>query len=140
MRTGGITTDSFPRADEIARFIARCASIKLPFKATAGLHHPLCGVHALTYAPDSARGSMFGFLNVFAAAVFAHVGLHESLLVEIVREQGVGAFRFTAGAMSWREHTASLDQVTTARRVLGISFGSCSFREPVDGLHELGLL
>ena len=44
VRTGGVTPDAFPSARRrSARFIARCAELSVPFKATAGLHHPLRG-------------------------------------------------------------------------------------------------
>ena len=43
--------DSFPRA--LAAFLCEAAARRIPFKATAGLHHPLRSSHALTYASDS---------------------------------------------------------------------------------------
>ena len=48
MRTGGVTADAFPSAREVGRFIARASELLVPFKATAGLHHPLCGNYPLT--------------------------------------------------------------------------------------------
>ena len=43
IRTGGVTADAFPSAREVGRFLARAAELIVPFKATAGLHHPVCG-------------------------------------------------------------------------------------------------
>jgi len=140
IRTGGVTTEAFPAAREIARFLVRAAELIVPFKATAGLHHPLCGTYPLTYADTPPHGRMFGFLNVFAAAVFAQAHVHERLLTELVDEERPDALRFTDDALSWREHTASTAQIARARASLGLSFGSCSFEEPVAGLRELGLL
>src|SRR5262249_38876805 len=68
IRTGGTPADAFPSPADVARFLSACIAARVPFKATAGLHHPVRGEHALTYAPDSAVGIMHGFLNVFVAA------------------------------------------------------------------------
>jgi hypothetical protein len=140
IRTGGITAQTFPSAREIGRFLARAAELYVPFKATAGLHHPLCGTHPLTYAEAAPQGRMFGFLNVFAAAVFAQAHVPERLLTELVDEERPDAIRFSDDALSWREHSATVAQIARARASLGLSFGSCSFEEPVAGLRELGLL
>src|SRR5215475_630379 len=51
VRTGGVTADAFPSSSELARFIKVCAQEDVPFKATAGLHHPLRSVNRMTYAP-----------------------------------------------------------------------------------------
>ncbi|MBW8769899.1 MAG: hypothetical protein JF589_09095 [Gemmatimonadetes bacterium] len=140
IRTGGVTPDAFPSAREIARFLSRAAELIVPFKATAGLHHPVCGTYPLTYAESPPRARMFGFLNVFAAAVFAQARMPERLLTELVDEEHADALRFSDEVLSWREHTATTAQIARARASLGLSFGSCSFEEPVAGLRELGLL
>src|SRR5260370_14786007 len=41
VRTGGLPPDAFPAPADLARWMSRCASAPLPFKATARLHHPL---------------------------------------------------------------------------------------------------
>jgi hypothetical protein len=112
----------------------------VPFKATAGLHHPLCGTFPLTYEEDAARARMFGFLNVFTAAVFAQARMPERHLIEVVDEERPEAFQFTDDQLVWRGHSATTVQIARARASLGLSFGSCSFEEPVAGLRELGLL
>jgi len=140
MRTGGVTADAFPSAREVGRFIARASELLVPFKATAGLHHPLCGNYPLTYDDGAPHARMFGFLNIFAAAVFAQSRASERVLTEIVDEGDVGAFRFSDDELAWRGHTVTARQVASARGSLGLAFGSCSFQEPADGLRELGLL
>ena len=139
-RTGGVTPDAFPAPEQLARFIARCAALRVPFKATAGLHHPVRASYRLTYAADAPVGVMYGFLNVFAAGAFARGGLPEPLLVEMLTESDPSAFQFTDAALSWRDHAISLADVANARADLALAFGSCSFREPVDDLRQLGLL
>jgi len=140
IRTGGVTEDAFPTSRQIARFVARAAELSVPFKASAGLHHPACGVHPLTYAEDAPRGRMFGFLNVFAAAAFAQSRMNERLLGELVEEEDLAALQFTDDLLSWRGHTLTAKQIASARASLGLSFGSCSFDEPVEGLRAAGLL
>jgi hypothetical protein len=139
-RTGGITTDAFPTAEALARFIVRCAEMGVAFKATAGLHHPLRAEHALTYAPDAPRGTMFGFLNVFGAAAFASAGMTEATIARVLEERDPSAFVFGDEALEWRGHQIALERLTAARASLAIAFGSCSFREPVDDLHRLHLI
>ena len=140
MRTGGVTADAFPSAREIGRFIARAAELFVPFKATAGLHHPVCGDYPLTYEEDAPNAHMFGFLNIFVAAVFAQLHTHERVLAEIVSEEEPTAFRFGEYGLEWRGRTATARQITSARSSLGLAFGSCSFQEPLDGLRAIGLL
>jgi hypothetical protein len=53
VRCGGQTV---PTVDELAAFIRACREAGVPFKATAGLHHPV------------RRGGEHGFLNLLAAA------------------------------------------------------------------------
>ena len=140
IRMGGITPAAFPTATQSARFIACCAEYGVAFKATAGLHHPLGGDYRLTYADDAPRAPMFGFLNMFVAAAFARQGMTELVMAELLGEREATAFRFTDDAIRWRDHSLALDDVIAARSSFAIAFGSCSFREPIDDLHQLGLL
>jgi hypothetical protein len=119
LRTGGVVPEAIPAPAGVAGFIAACVAAGVPFKATAGLHHPLRAERALSYEPDSPRASMHGFLNVFAAAVFARVGASAAELEALLLEEAT---------------------VAAARREFATSFGSCSFAEPVADLQELGLL
>lgn len=74
LRMGGIVAESFPAPDAVLRFLATCEKHRVPFKATAGLHHPLRGEFPLTYQPNCASGTMYGFLNVYFAALFLYAG------------------------------------------------------------------
>lgn len=140
VRTGGVTAEAFPSVDQLARFIVRCAELDLPFKATAGLHHPLRGERQLTYASDSPSATMFGFLNVFVAAAFARAGMKEGEIAQLLEEREPAALELTSDDVRWRGHTLSLDALRRTRSSFALSFGSCSFREPVDDLHHLALL
>lgn len=140
VRTGGVTADAFPRAGDLARFIVTCAGAGVAFKATAGLHHPLRATYRLTYDADSARGEMFGFVNVLLAAVFAREGLPTSAVAELLAERNPTAFRFRTDSVEWRDQRVGMDALAATRRALALSFGSCSFTEPIEELGALGLL
>jgi len=139
-RTGGITPDAFPTAIDLAHFIASCVQLEVPFKATAGLHHPLRGEQRLTYDNEAPTATMFGFLDVFVAAAFARSGAGEDMLVRLLEERDAAAFTFDGDVLRWRDRELSVTQVKAARRDVALSFGSCSFSEPVDDLHRLGVL
>lgn len=140
IRTGGVTADAIPPADDVARFLRACFAAGVGFKATAGLHHPLCGTRALTYAPDAPRGVMHGFLNLFLAAAFLHNGLTIRDAGELLALESPTDVVFADDALHWRDYVLSRDEVATIRRRFAVSFGSCSFTEPVDDLAGMGLL
>ncbi len=139
VRMGGVTAEAFPSCEDVTRFLTRAAERRVAFKATAGLHHPVRGEHALTYEKDSARAAMHGFLNVFVAAAFAWAGMGERV-GDVMREEDAGAFAFGADGLRWRDAKLTTAQVAAAREEFAISFGSCSFEEPVDDLRKLGIL
>jgi hypothetical protein len=113
VRCGGETV---PTVDELGRFLAACAEAAVPFKATAGLHHPL------------AADGRHGFLNVLAACAFGDAAALE------------GAVELDAEALRWRGCEAAADELERVRREQLVAIGSCSFFEPVDDLRELGIL
>lgn len=137
IRTGGVTPEVFPGPARIARFLEACAQTNTPFKATAGLHHPLRCYRALTYTAGGPSGWMYGFLNVFVAAVLVRKGVEiEPLLVA----ESADAFSFADDAITWSGHVATVEEIASARRDFAISFGSCSFEEPVADLKALKLI
>lgn len=137
IRTGGVKAEAIPSCEEVAAFILACAERKLPFKATAGLHHPVRGSYPLTYEPQAPRAVMHGFLNVLMAAAFAWHG--ERDIQPILADTDGSAFRFDDRA-AWRDNTLSFAEIEQARRDFMHSIGSCSFEEPVNELRQLGLL
>ena len=134
VRTGGVTPDAFPEAVELARFLRACAEAGVPFKATAGLHHPLRGEYRLTYEPGSPRGTMFGFLNLFLAAAFLREGMSESDTIRLLEERDPGSLRASAGGIEWRGRRLEAAAIRRAREEGIVAFGSCSFTEPVGEL------
>jgi hypothetical protein len=139
VRTGGTTADAFPASENLARFLAACVREQVPFKATAGLHHPLRGEYPLTYEPGSACGHMYGFLNVFLATSLLSAGVDEGEARRLLEEHDPRAVHFDQLTAAWQGHRIPLDRLLASRNLLK-SFGSCSFREPIDDLTALGLL
>ena len=119
IRTGGVTADAFPSVETIAAFIRECRDLHVPFKATAGLHHPL------------RSNTMHGFINVFMAAAIPDRA--EEVLLE-------HEFSFDDDGATWRDVRVSTDGIAKMRKTFAISFGSCSFEEPIADLKELGWL
>ena len=140
IRTGGITNDVFPSSRSLARFLETCWRERVPFKATAGLHHSIRSVYKLTYKPDSPEGMMFGFLNVFVASAFLVKGMDLSGVVEVLEEQSAAAFQFSEEGVSWRSQRLSVRDIDEARSTFSIGFGSCSFLEPLHDLRTLNLI
>jgi hypothetical protein len=137
LRTGGVTPDTIPSLESVASFITGCAERRLPFKATAGLHHPIRSMQRLTYDPDACSAMMHGFINVFLAAAFAWRG--DRQIQRILAETDTSAFRFDDRAY-WRDQSLSSEQIAESRREFAHSFGSCSFEEPIEDLRAIGWL
>ncbi|MCY7375641.1 MAG: hypothetical protein LH472_06675 [Pyrinomonadaceae bacterium] len=141
IRTGGVTPDAFPPVDKITRFMRLCLAANVPFKCTAGLHHPLRCQKTLTYEANAPTGRMNGFLNVFLAAAFLQQGYEPRLIHELLREERADNFQFRADGVLWRqEYFAHTTQLRFLREHGIISFGSCSFIEPIEDLQEMGIL
>jgi hypothetical protein len=140
VRTGALTPQGIPPADVLARFIRECADTGVPFKATAGLHHPLRSVRRLTYEQDSPSAVMHGFLNVFLAAAFAFWKMDVDQLTALLEDQAPASFVFDEQGAAWCGIRISSAEIVAARASFAVSFGSCSFEEPVEELRELGIM
>lgn len=145
-RTGGVVASAVPAPDVVARALWRAAYVDVPVKFTAGLHHALRGTYPLTYADDSPVGPMFGFVNVLLAVALARrlardVRMDETLaaatLVPLLTEQQGDALVFDAGHARWREVGFDVATLAETRAHGAMSFGSCSFDDPVDEIAQL---
>ncbi len=144
IRMGGTTPDAFPAAADVVRFLSQCAELDLVAKATAGLHHPLRGTFRLTYDEHAVAAPMFGFVNVFLAVALMAGGGSADEAVHLLREHDVQSVEVSEHSIVWRhEGRAYLFDRALLHRVrerMLVSFGSCSFLEPVDESRALGLL
>ncbi|HRS29142.1 MAG TPA: hypothetical protein P5255_12855 [Phycisphaerae bacterium] len=135
LRCGGSEPAAIPSAAQVATAIGACLSANVPLKFTAGLHQPVRCVAA-------ALGTrVHGFLNLFAAGILgASAELEYDDLVTIIEEEDVTQFSFSDDLFAWNGAKATVSEIAHARHRNVISFGSCSFDEPRDGLRELGYL
>ncbi|MEJ7624958.1 MAG: hypothetical protein WKF34_13275 [Pyrinomonadaceae bacterium] len=141
IRAGGITPDAFPSATEIIRFVRTCLGANVPFKATAGLHHPIRCFRPLTYDKAAPTGTMHGFLNLFLMSGFAREGYKPAFLDDVMEEEFEEVFQFDDQGVAWRDEFRLTTHQLAGLRETGIqSFGSCSFDEPVADLQKLGIL
>ncbi|MGK7371706.1 MAG: hypothetical protein ACNS64_15950 [Candidatus Halalkalibacterium sp. M3_1C_030] len=135
LRCGGTEAHMFPDVEEVAYCINACREHDISLKFTAGLHHPV------RHYNDSVQTKMHGFFNVFGGALlaFAH-DLGNNELEEILKEEDPDQFSFTEESFMWRDLSISADDIRELREVAIISFGSCSFEEPLEDLKSLKLL
>jgi hypothetical protein len=106
------------------------------------LHHPLRGVHRLTYEPDAPTCRMFGFLNVLLAAAAMADGARDVVVQQVLEETNPAALQVNDTHLAWHgpDDTVTMTRATLqqVRERMIASIGSCSFTEPVDESRALG--
>lgn len=132
LRCGGLDASAFPSSRRIAAVLCGSFNAGVPFKATAGLHHPLPRFDA------ALKVRMHGFINVFLAGVLVHArDLNAEQIQPLLDDDRAEHFTFDRRAASWRTLRATTAEITAARRDFVLSFGSCSFDEPCADLRRL---
>ncbi len=139
IRTGGVSLDAFPSTDAIIKFMRICIAANVPFKATAGLHHPIRCTKPLTYETKPPIGTMHGFFNLFLSACFLRQDLNNSFVHRLMNEFEGSNFEFGDEEIRWVDQSISANTVALVREKNAVSFGSCSFLEPIEDLQSLGL-
>ena len=149
LRCGGVVKEAFPTVEQIAAMIQTCVIAEVPMKFTAGLHHPI------RHFAEEYDEYMHGFINTFGAGIFATTfpkpnNLQEKyrmfiLLSHMIDDQNAENFSFTNNSLIWKvgddrdtEFEIDDEKIKTAREKSMISYGSCSFQEPIDDLSQLG--
>ena len=141
VRTGGLTPAAIPATPDLAAFLHACSRTDVPFKATAGLHHPVRSELPLDSTPGAPVALMHGFLNLFVAAALVKVrGLDERLTCLALDDRMEGSFRFSETQAGWHEHSVDAAELARVRESFALSFGCCSFEEPLNDLREMELL
>ena len=135
MRCGGIVPEAFPGVDKVASVLVACHTNKIPLKFTAGLHHPL------PHFDSSIETTMHGFVNIFGAGMLATIyDWKEAEVEEVLLDQDPSNFSFENGGFSWKEFRVSELELEKLRKNALLSYGSCSFEEPISDLKDLGWL
>ncbi len=134
LRTGGTEASAFPEPEVIAFAIMTCCEFDVPMKCTAGLHHPV------RHFNSEVSAVMHGFLNVFAAGIMAYTNnLDEAELLEVLNEEDPFEFAFSESGFTWNEIEVSNAEIKGSREGFMLSYGSCSFDEPVEDLKTMEL-
>jgi hypothetical protein len=136
IRLGGVTPESVPGVEVVAAFLSACMRERVAWKATAGLHHAVRSMRELT--PGGPQSSMHGFVNVFLAGALAYFGADEKAVIKTLSEEDTGAFQVDDDVLRWHDNTMIADQLEKVRSEFAISFGSCSFDEPVEDVKAMG--
>jgi hypothetical protein len=140
VRTGGVMPEAFPESRDLLQFLRAVVELAVPFKATAGLHHALRATYRLTYAENSPRGTMFGFLNLMLAVAFLRMGMDEAEVAQVLEEGDPDSIQADSAGIAWRGRHLDRTALSESRQMGMISFGSCSFTEPIEDLEAMGLL
>jgi hypothetical protein len=134
LRAGGLSAEAFPSNEQVASFLERCSAAKVPWKATAGLHHPR------RHWDETLKVWHHGFLNVFIAGILAQVhSLSESDLISILADCEWAHVQFAQDTIRWNQWSCTTAHVSACRTGVATTFGSCSFEEPTADLLALNL-
>ncbi len=66
--------------------------------------------------------------------------LGQDELVSVLGDGSLDSFGFTDRGVRYREYDLTTAQTEKSRRTFAVSFGSCSFDEPWEGLRKLCLV
>lgn len=132
IRCGGLEAKAFPSPAEVALFVQLAVREGVPFKATAGLHHPVRGFNA------ESGFTMHGFLNLLAAAAIAQSAPLEEVEALLACEDS-RQFAFDENGLRAGGRLIAVEQIAAMRRSAFVAYGSCSFREPVEDLQAMGV-
>jgi hypothetical protein len=149
LRCGGVIKEAFPSIEKVAAMIQACALNQVPMKFTAGLHHPL------RHFEEQYDCDMHGFVNVFGAGILAsnfEQPQHSQekyrmfiLLSHMIDDDNPENFSFDDSKLTWKvgddrdtRFEMNLEKIKDIRRNRAISYGSCSFEEPIGDLKQLG--
>lgn len=135
LRAGGTIKEQFPSSETISKIFLILKEFNVGFKATAGLHHPF------RYFDSNLETKVHGFLNLFSAAVLNYLyTLEFEDLFSLLEDAEKKDFVFSDNYIAYKNWEIDSDSISKARREFAFSYGSCSFKEPVDDLKTFQLL
>ena len=135
IRCGGVEAHHFPSVQQVAFMLQKARKYNVAVKGTAGLHQPV------RHYSESVQTKMHGFFNVFGGAMLGYANdLNTEELEEILSEEDAEQFVFTDEFLRWKDYQVTTNEIKELRKSALISYGSCSFEEPIEDLKKLGLL
>jgi hypothetical protein len=140
LRCGGLEPHLVPSPERLGRALHACAERSIPVKFTAGLHQPF------RHMPQpgetgSAGVPMHGYWNVYWAALVASLrSVKVDEVVSIVAEMDSCNLSVSDDSITWRGVSLSTEEIQVARSSKVLSFGSCSFDEPIHAARMVGWL
>jgi hypothetical protein len=137
IRTGGIQPADTPEPEQVLAFLSSCARHRVPFKATAGLHHPVRARRPLTYESGSVQAVQFGYLNLFLAAAALWQGLSATAAAALLVGDERDPPSFESARISWAGVVLETAAIGAARKEFALAMGSCSFTEPLEEIEAL---
>jgi hypothetical protein len=99
--------------------------------------HAVRGAYRLTYEPGAAAAPMYGYLNVLLATAALRAGRPAATAEALLQMTDAATLEFTADAVRWGADRFPLSMLRDTRSHHLVSFGSCSFQEPVDEFDAL---
>ncbi|MCI5065009.1 hypothetical protein MRY87_04725 [bacterium] len=141
IRCGGMPSElvpyGIPSPTWLAETLQRCGEHALPVKLTAGLHRPLSAFPP----PEQGIEPHFGYLNVFLTALLARRGsISTAQLTTALQSPATPTLSEGNQSLSWAGYLISCKELQTMRHEIALSFGSCSFTEPLVEGRKLGLV
>jgi len=131
VRTGGLAPDAFPAPARLVAFIESARDVGVPFKATAGLHHAMRGAYPLSDEIGAQSATMHGFVNLMLATAAVGERLPTTTAAALLTRTDHSALVFDDERVRWGDVELSIDAIGRMREAQCVSFGACSFREPV---------
>lgn len=140
LRCGGLEPHLVPSPERLGRALHACAERSIPVKFTAGLHQPFR--HMPQPGETGAAGvPMHGYWNVYWAALVANLrSVQEDEVISIVQEMESCSPSVSRDSIEWRGVELSAQEIHQARSSQVLSFGSCSFDEPIHAARMVGWL
>jgi hypothetical protein len=81
---------------------------------------------------------MHGFVNFFVAAAVVYGGGNAAEAEAALSDDLVTNFQAGMEDLQWRERSFSIGQIERVRENFVMSFGSCSFTEPLEDMRSMG--
>lgn len=135
LRCGGLEPHLVPSPERVTAALAGAVAADIPIKFTAGLHHPFRHTQPNPFPP------MHGYFNIFFAAFVAYLKrAPKSDIIPIVSEMERCDPVVGPHGVSWLGIELTADEIARARERFALSYGSCSFVEPIDDARSRGWL